>query len=313
MTEKKANTATQQAEQLNALDQRHGLDRIQLKNTLLQADGPDFYQMITEGRPHLFSEATVFVTEADIRRQQQLIRAINAVVAMPVYQQQVLAYAPASAQFIPKAQGVFLGYDFHLSASGSKLIEINTNAGGALLNALLIRSQPACLENGETGKSGDSLVRPTDMYTDGDAEQAFLHMFLREWRLERGLQALRSIAIVDEQPQQQYMLPEFMLFKQLFEGHGIQTIICDPCELTFKNNALYHDQTVIDLVYNRHTDFGFETSPLQQLAEAYFANAVVVTPHPRAHALYADKRNLVLLSDPVSLAELGVDAATCAV
>jgi hypothetical protein len=28
---------------------------------------------------------------------------------------------------------------------------------------------------------------------------------------------------------------------------------------------------------------------------------VVLTPHPRAHALYADKRNLMLLSDAGSL------------
>ncbi len=33
---------------------------------------------------------------------------------------------------------------------------------------------------------------------------------------------------------------------------------------------------------------------------------MVLTPHPRAHALYADKRNLALLSDPARLAALGV-------
>ena len=38
--------------------------------------------------------------------------------------------------------------------------------------------------------------------------------------------------------------------------------------------------------------------------------SAVITPHPRAHALYADKRNLMLLSDPQALAALGVDVAT---
>ncbi|MDP1718740.1 MAG: hypothetical protein Q8L40_11770, partial [Burkholderiales bacterium] len=37
------------------------------------------------------------------------------------------------------------------------------------------------------------------------------------------------------------------------------------------------------------------------------AKAVVVTPNPRAHALYADKRNLVTLSDHHALAALGAD------
>jgi D-alanine-D-alanine ligase-like ATP-grasp enzyme len=33
---------------------------------------------------------------------------------------------------------VFFGYDFHLTDDGPKLIEINTNAGGGLLNAYLL-------------------------------------------------------------------------------------------------------------------------------------------------------------------------------
>jgi hypothetical protein len=40
---------------------------------------------------------------------------------------------------------------------------------------------------------------------------------------------------------------------------------------------------------------------------------VVVTPHPRAHALYADKRNLVALSDATLLHSWGVDAETRAI
>src|SRR5258705_419647 len=36
----------------------------------------------------------------------------------------------------PGNRGVFMGYDFHLTQDGPRLIEINTNAGGALLNGL---------------------------------------------------------------------------------------------------------------------------------------------------------------------------------
>src|SRR5687767_10365554 len=46
------------------------------------------------------------------------------------------------------------------------------------------------------------------------------------------------------------------------------------------------------------------------LRAAYLAGAAVVTPHPRAHALYADKRNLALLSDASRLAALGVRQET---
>lgn len=59
---------------------------------------------------------------------------------------------------------------------------------------------------------------------------------------------------------------------------------------------------MIDLVYNRLTDFA-ESAVLRS---AFEADAVVLTPHPRAHALYADKCNLVLFSDGEVLTRLGV-------
>ena len=49
------------------------------------------------------------------------------------------------------------------------------------------------------------------------------------------------------------------------------------------------------------------------LGAACEAEAVVLTPHPRAHPLYADKRNLVTPSDETALVELGVPAETRAI
>ena len=42
------------------------------------------------------------------------------------------------------------------------------------------------------------------------------------------------------------------------------------------------------------------------LRDAYLKGAVVLSPHPQAYALYANKRNLAVLSDPEQLASLGV-------
>ena len=49
------------------------------------------------------------------------------------------------------------------------------------------------------------------------------------------------------------------------------------------------------------------------MLEAYLTESVVVTPHPRVHALYADKRNLTLLTDEAALMAIGVDAKTRAI
>jgi hypothetical protein len=106
------------------------------------------------------------------------------------------------------------------------------------------------------------------------------------------------------------MLPEFMLFKRLFEQQGIKTVICGPAELVYHDGSLWQNDLCIDLVYNRLTDFGLAAASQKPLLAAYLDAAVVVTPHPRAHALYADKRNLALLTDETVLMDLGVDAQT---
>jgi hypothetical protein len=69
----------------------------------------------------------------------------------------------------------------------------------------------------------------------------------------------------------------------------------------------------IDLVYNRLTDFALSEPAHAHLREAYLDDAVVLTPHPQAHALWADKRNLALLSNANTLHAMGVPEATQAV
>src|SRR3546814_3237428 len=61
------------------------------------------------------------------------------------------------------------------------------------------------------------------------------------------------------------------------------------------------------------TDFALEEHSHEPIRRAYEAGEVVLTPNPRNHAIYADKRNLVLLSDPDMLLQLGVEAELVAV
>lgn len=305
-----AHTCEQRAERLNSQCRYTSLNREAIRAELSQPQGDfNLYRMIFEERPYLFAESAVFVTDACIRRQRDIIAAIESVIALPAYQQRVLAYAPDASKFVPKAHSVFFGYDFHLSAEGPQLIEINTNAGGALLNAIMARTQKVCADPA----AEELLTRITCATGAHNPEHAFIEMFIEEWQAERDRQPLTSIAIVDENPKNQYMLPEFILFKKLFEQHSINAVICDPSELLFHDQALWHENQRIDLVYNRLTDFSLEASTHQSLLEAYLAQAVVVTPHPRAHALYADKRNLALLTDEAELQAIGVDAKTRAI
>ncbi|MBI3775282.1 MAG: hypothetical protein HY273_06980 [Gammaproteobacteria bacterium] len=252
--------------------------------------------------PHLFSATPVFVDALDLARMQAAIAAIERVVAMPAYVQQVLAGAPELARFDPGNTSVFFGYDFHLTPQGPQLIEVNTNAGGAMLYALLANSQLPC----DTRMQGMS----TGPLAPAALEPAFVDMFIHEWRSVRGDAPLHCIAIVDDAPMQQYLYPEFVLFRELFSRHEIRTLIVDPRELVCRDGGLYGGTQRVDLVYNRLTDFALSSELSACLRAAYAEGIVVFTPHPRAHALYADKRNLCVWSDAAALRALGVDEAT---
>lgn len=256
---------------------------------------------LTQTHPHLFSSTTVFVTQATAQQVAQTVQALERVMALPGYQAQALARAPALAQQAFGPLGVCMGYDFHLTPQGPRLIEINTNAGGALLNAALARAQVACCEAMDWAFMPQSPADPV--------EQTLFAMFQAEWRLQRGEAPLRTVAIVDDAPDAQYLAPEFALFAQLFERHGVHARVVDAAALQWVGGVLQHEGTVIDLVYNRLTDFDLSEPHHAALRSAYAAGATVVTPHPRAHALYADKRNLVALSDDALLAQWGATPA----
>jgi hypothetical protein len=183
-----------------------------------------------------------------------------------------------------------MGYDFHLTADGPKLIEINTNAGGGLLNTCLLAAHG----------HGEAAARVRD---------AFVAMFREDWRLERGAAPLDRIAIVDEAPDGQFLAPEFELFRDLFEAHGIAAVIADPGDLVRDGERLMHAGRPVDLIYNRLTDFALDSEVDRDIRAVFEAGGVVLTPHPPAHALYADKRNLMLLSDGAALRSLGVPEA----
>ena len=280
------------------------LDTSALRQALESEIGePGLFDLIQQRCPYLFASRPVFLSHEHMRRMARVVQAIESVVALPAYRNEVLAAAPAIARHDPGgAKGAFFGYDFHVADGSFGLIEINTNAGGAMLNAVLARAHHTCCA------AADGLLQPP---ATADAfEEEIVAMFSNEWSLCGHNRPLRSVAIVDENPEAQYLYPEFLLFQRMFQRHGLQAVIAGPTEFSLRGGVLWHGETAIDLVYNRLTDFSLAEPASATLREAYRANAVVLTPHPQAHALYADKRNLALLSDATRLQALGVPQAT---
>ena len=266
---------------------------------------------VLRARPHLFSSTMVFVSQAVAGTIADTVAAIERVSALRGYQDRALAHAPSIARRDFGPSGAFMGFDFHLGEQGPRLIEINTNAGGALLNLALIRAQRACCDGMDSALApGLGLPGPEEL------ERDFAQVFVEEWRSQRGAAPLLTAAIIDDEPGAQYLAPEFDMFRRLFERQGLTAAVLDPQELAWRDGRLWfakagagREQVPADLVYNRLTDFDLSEPRHGALRQAYEAGAAVLTPNPRAHALLADKRRLSLLGDDAALAAWGVAPA----
>ena len=258
----------------------------------LNSQGKTFTEAMSETHRHLFADVPLYITSAQLAQMQAVIAAVEEVVAL-----QSLPLPGGGDVAISAAHGVCYGYDFHLNKEGAHLIEINTNAGGLFLNALLLDSQ----------RNSDL---PGKAAADDNLHSVLLAMFRKEWQLARGDAPLHNIAIVDEQPQSQYLYPEFILAQALFERAGIAAHIVAPEDLQARDDGLYVAANKIDLLYNRLTDFSLQSYP--HLLLAYQQDQVLMTPDPAHYQRYADKRNLVTLSDAAALQAAGVSSASLA-
>lgn len=275
------------------------LDADALCSALTQAVGdPGFCRDLLQTHPHLVSRQPVFLSPEHAAAMARTIEAVETVARLPEFEAAVSNYAPNIARYRPGPVGVFMGYDFHLGRDRPKLIEINTNAGGAIVNAFVARAQRACCEEMQFGMAK---VEPTEA-----VEDRFVANLLAEWSLQGRSGSMETVAIVDVAPTTQYLYPEFVLFQKHLEAKGLRALIADPQELSHRDGALSLGETRIDLVYNRLTDFYFADNSSSALRSAYLAGDVVVSPNPRAHAILSNKRNLAVLTNVDQLREWAV-------
>ncbi len=283
-----------------ALD-RHRLDRTVMEWSRVVPELPG----LLAARPHLMAGVALGVASEMFEQIAALVRVIEQVAKQPAWQKMALAGTSSLAQRPYAPRGAFMGYDFHLTERGPQLIEINTNAGGAFINALL----QAAL--------GPEHMRPLPEKEQAPFIDRVAAMFRTEWQLARGATPLSSLVLVDDDPAAQYLYPEFLLFQAMMARTGWQVVVADAQKLAWRDGLLWAADLnkptkalPVDLVYNRLTDFALSDPAHAALAEALADDGAVVTPHPRAHALLADKRRLVALSDEQTLLALGIDDAT---
>lgn len=277
------------------------LDRDRLRRQLEQNLGEA--GRLVESRPGLVSGSVVFVDPQDAAAMDRTAQLVHRALSSTTYRQQVDANAPSIARRARSTSSGVLGLDFHLGTPLPQLIEVNTNPGGLLINLELARAVTAACDCMVQPLAGLAGAVPLD-----ELPRLVIANFQAEWDAARAGSTLRSVAIVDDDPLQQYLYPEFLLYQHLFEQAGWSTRIRDAADLEIEAGALVANGARIDLVYNRLTDFYFAESRHAPLRAAYESDAAVVTPHPASHAHWADKRLLAWLRDESLLQAAGLDA-----
>jgi hypothetical protein len=194
--------------------------------------------------------------------------------AMTVYQQkQNDAYLAAMQKNLPETglkntanPSILMGYDFHLTDEGPKLIEINNNAGG------LFEKDDGWIKQDSLPEMKTTLL------------ERICAMFPQDWQ---------HIAIMDENIAQQYMYPEMQAYAALLKSDGRAVKLVSPEDIKSNVEGLFVENDNIDMIYNRHTDFYLETPELAHIRQAFMAKKVDINPYPRSYALIGHKNRMV--------------------
>jgi len=180
---------------------------------------------------------------------------------------------------------MILSYDVHPTPEGPVLIEVNTNAGGALTAIEAARHGNECCAEWERGQLEARLLA------------LFRHDLLGDDPTTAGV-----VAIVDDHLTTQPLLREMLAIAELMRPFAKAVLVIDAAELDFSEGRLRHGKIAIDRVYWRSTDFLLNAPEHAAIRRAVQEKTTILAPSPEAYTAIADKRRLVEWSAQPELA-----------
>lgn len=255
-----------------------------LKNQFLQNCTTRFPQLQTELQPEqisdqLLSPFVVDLPSSVLAQAQKNISSFFKLRSKTQYIQHYQKELTDRGLTMAPNHGLMMSYDFHLNENNElKLIEVNTNA--------------AFLALGELMYEAHQLPRPVSTFKLEDLKACLKN----ELRLLGKNAEKPRIAIIDENPSQQRLYAEFLIYRELFRSWGWLCEIKDFRE----------DLTGFDLIYNRYTDFYFERSESSPLKEIYNSQKAAISPHPAEYIYLADKSRMHDWQQPGFLNQYGL-------
>ena len=192
----------------------------------------------------------------------------------PAYSEFLLSKYKKSDLVDPGNKSLFMSYDFHLNEDiEPQLIEVNTNAAFLALGHHLYETLQLSTGTG---------FQLNDLKND----------FLQELRLLKKATSNPNpkileqpkVLIIDENPEQQRLFIEFLVYQELLRSFGWNCSISD-----YRNIGSYD----FNFIYNRWTDFYFSQPSSALLKELYTNKTVCFSPNPYEYFLQADKQRLI--------------------
>lgn len=240
----------------------------------------DFFSLsessFTSVNPNLISPFVLEIPKSILQQAQHIVSELHVLTTHGPYQAFIEEQTKNLHVQPTTLTPLLCSLDVHVNENGElKIIEINTNASGYLVNCMNYLSR--------------------GLNTFPEALDDLTHHFRDTLEPVNKKNAL--LAIMDHQPQQQKLFIEFLMYQKFIEKNvPSPCVIVDPEELNIQNNAVTYQNTSVTGIYNRHTDFYLETLP--KLREAHNAQTVRLSPHPWGYALLADKNRMLDWQSP---------------
>ncbi len=216
--------------------------------------------------PQLLSPFHIELSKSVLSQAQKFASDAYALRENPEYQKALAPELQTRGLSDPGNKSICMSYDFHLDESGTlKLIEINTNAAFLALGYEMYKMRGFPIPVSDFTMDELRNCIETEIKLQGKAVPEQL-----------------KIAIIDEEPEQQRLFVEFLVYESYFQKWGWKTTIAD-----------YRKCGAVDFIYNRFTDFYLTQPESQNLREAFLKREVCLSPNPFEYCLLADKQRLI--------------------
>jgi hypothetical protein len=233
---------------------------------------------------HLISPLEIRLSPQILSQAQAAIEALHNLSRRESYLK-LLEPVAGISELRPRNESVLMAYDFHTSEEGECwLVEVNTNGAGYMFSHLMRMAH---------NQESDGLARLADSFSF-------------ELKLWGKSVAPPTIAISDEDIENQKMYAEFVMYRDWFRQLGWRAEFCEAHDMSINGaNLSTPFAERVDLVYNRHTDFYFEAPHHRIFREILQSDIACVTPSPSEYWRLADKQRLITLSQPGFLKSIG--------